>query len=91
MSQKQGLCSYFKDNIIRRWNEDAFTDYGGATLRCHDVARKIEKLHIMYENCGIRPGDKIALCGRNMNSSRNKSTISSTIVGRCCCSSATIC
>ena len=65
MSQKQGLCSYFKDNIIRRWNEDAFTDYGGATLRCHDVARKIEKLHIMYENCGIRPGDKIALCGRN--------------------------
>ena len=65
MSQKQGLCSYFKDNIIRRWNEDEFTDYGGATSRRHDVARKIEKLHIMYENCGIRPGDKIALCGRN--------------------------
>lgn len=65
MSQTKTFCSYIKDVIVSRWDEDAFTDYKGATLRCHDVARKIEKLHIMYENCGIRPGDKIALCGRN--------------------------
>ena len=65
MSQTKGLCSYIKDNIISRWDDDAFVDYKGVTLRCLDVARKIEKLHIMYENCGIRPGDKIALCGRN--------------------------
>ena len=65
MGQTKSFCSFIKDNIIRRWDEDAFTDYKGATLRCHDVARKIEKLHIMYDNCGIRPGDKIALCGRN--------------------------
>ncbi len=44
---------------------DALTDYKGVTLQYHDVARKIEKLHIMFENSGVVKGDKIALCGRN--------------------------
>ena len=44
---------------------DALTDYKGATLQYHDVARKIEKLHILFEHSGIQKGDKIALCGRN--------------------------
>lgn len=52
-------------SIIDHWNQDALTDYKGATLQYHDVARKIEKLHIMFENGGVRKGDKIALCGRN--------------------------
>lgn len=51
--------------IIDNWEKDALTDYKGATLQYHDVARKIEKLHIMFEYSGIRKGDKIALCGRN--------------------------
>ena len=46
-------------------NLDALTDYKGATLQYHDVARKIEKLHIMFESSGVVKGDKIALCGRN--------------------------
>ena len=41
------------------------TDYKGATLQYHDVARIIEKLHIVFEQSGIKKGDKIALCGRN--------------------------
>lgn len=52
-------------SIIDNWDFDALTDYKGVTLQYHDVARKIEKLHIMFENSGVQHGDKIALCGRN--------------------------
>lgn len=52
-------------SITENWNLDALTDYKGATLQYHDVARKIEKLHIMFENSGVVRGDRIALCGRN--------------------------
>ena len=52
-------------SIIDHWDRDALTDFKGATLQYHDVARKIEKLHIMFENSGVVKGDKIALCGRN--------------------------
>ena len=51
-------------SIIDHWDMDALTDYKGATLQYHDVARKIEKLHIMFENSGVVKGDKIALCGK---------------------------
>ncbi len=55
----------FQQSILDNWERDALTDYKGATLQYHDVARKIEKLHIMFENSGVEKGDKIALCGRN--------------------------
>lgn len=57
--------SYIEKSIIENWDLDALTDYKGATLQYHDVARKIEKLHILFENSGVQKGDKIALCGRN--------------------------
>src|SRR5574344_2491851 len=56
-----------EESIKSHWNLDALTDYKGATLQYQDVARKIEKLHILFENSGIQHGDKIALCGRNMS------------------------
>ncbi len=52
-------------SIVKHWDLDALTDYKGTTLQYHDVARKIEKLHIMFESSGVVRGDKIALCGRN--------------------------
>lgn len=52
-------------SIVKHWDLDALTDYKGTTLQYHDVARKIEKLHIMFESSGVVKGDKIALCGRN--------------------------
>uniref|UniRef100_A0AB33JI70 AMP-binding protein n=1 Tax=Prevotella sp. GTC17262 TaxID=3236797 RepID=A0AB33JI70_9BACT len=52
-------------SIVDHWEQDALTDFKGMTLQYHDVARKIEKLHIMFENCGIVKGDKIAIAGRN--------------------------
>ena len=54
-----------EQSIIKHWDLDALTDFHGQTLQYHDVARKIEKLHILFENCGVQRGDKIALCGRN--------------------------
>lgn len=57
--------SYIQNTIKTNWDKDALTDYKGATLQFHDVARKIEKLHILFENSGVEKGDKIALCGRN--------------------------
>ena len=59
------LNSLIEKSIIDNWNRDALTDFKGATLQYHDVARKIEKMHIMFENSGVQQGDKIALCGRN--------------------------
>ena len=57
--------SYIENNIKDNGDKDALTDYKGATLQYHDVARKIEKLHILFENSGVQKGDKIAICGRN--------------------------
>ena len=54
-----------RKSIIDNWNLDALTDYKGITLQYHDVARKIEKLHILFKESGVKKGDKIALCGRN--------------------------
>lgn len=57
--------SIIQKSIIEHWDMDALTDYKGVTLQYKDVARKIEKLHIMFESSGVVKGDKIALCGRN--------------------------
>lgn len=65
MEQIPSFNSYIERSIIDNWDRDALTDYKGVTLQFHDVARKIEKLHIMFENSGVQRGDKIAMCGRN--------------------------
>ena len=59
------LNALIEKSIVENWDLDALTDYKGATLQYHDVARKIEKLHILFENGGVKRGDKVALCGRN--------------------------
>ena len=57
--------AYIQRAIVDNWDQDALTDYQGITLQFHDVARKIEKLHILFENSDVKQGDKIAICGRN--------------------------
>ncbi len=61
----ESFNAIIEKSIIDNWDRDALTDYKGITLQYHDVARKIEKLHILFENGGVERGDKIALCGRN--------------------------
>ncbi|MCI6460981.1 MAG: AMP-binding protein [Prevotellaceae bacterium] len=65
MNTVESFNSYIEKSIKENWDRDALTDYKGATLQYHDVARKIEKLHILFENSGVVKGDKIAICGRN--------------------------
>jgi long-chain acyl-CoA synthetase len=65
MEQFSSFNAYIQKAITENWDQDALTDYQGITLQFHDVARKIEKLHILLENSGIKKGDKIAICGRN--------------------------
>lgn len=65
METINSLIQLIEESIRKNWNLDAMTDYKGATLQYKDVARKIEKMHILLEHAGIKRGDKIALCGRN--------------------------
>ncbi len=65
MKQEYGFVDYIEQSIIKNWDNNALTDYKGITLQYKDVARKIAKFHIVLESAGIRPGDKIAVCGRN--------------------------
>ena len=65
MDKASSFNKLIEQAIIHNWEKNALTDYKGVTLQYHDVARKIEKLHIMFECSGISKGDKIALCGRN--------------------------
>lgn len=65
MEQEKLFIEYIEQSIIQNWDHDALTDYKGATLQYKDVARKIAKFHLVLENAGIRPGDRIAVCGRN--------------------------
>lgn len=62
---EQSFISFLEQSIKDNWDLDALTDYNGATLQYKDVARKIEKIHIIFEQSGIKEGDKIAICGRN--------------------------
>lgn len=62
---EKSFIAFIEKSIKENWDLNALTDYNGATLQYKDVARKIEKLHILFEYSGIRKGDKIAVCGRN--------------------------
>lgn len=51
--------------ISDNWDHLAFSDFGGVTYRFRDVAEQVEKLHIMFDAAGLKPGDKVAICGKN--------------------------
>jgi len=61
------LNECFRISIATHWDDDSHSDYGECTFKYKDVARMIEKLHILFEAAGVQPGDKIALCGANQS------------------------
>ena len=63
---EENFIKYIEQSIKDHWDLPALTDFKGATSSYKDVARKIEKLHLLFEHCGIRKGDKIALCSRQL-------------------------
>ena len=67
MENEKSFIALIEKSIKKNWDSDALTDYKGVTYQYKDVARKIEKIHILLEESGVKPGDKIAVCGRNMS------------------------
>lgn len=65
MDKIDSFIGKIEQSIIQNWARNALTDYRGVTLQYNDLARRIEKYHIIFENCDIQPGDRIALCSRN--------------------------
>ncbi|MDR2131593.1 MAG: AMP-binding protein [Odoribacteraceae bacterium] len=63
---EESFIFYIEKSIRDNWDSPALTDFKGVNCNYKDVARKIEKLHILFEHAGIKRGDKIAICGRNM-------------------------
>jgi long-chain acyl-CoA synthetase len=64
-SVQESFLMFIEKSILDYWDKDALTDYKGATLKYKDVALNIARLHVIFENAGIKKGDKIAICGRN--------------------------
>lgn len=62
---QKDFISLIEQSIRHNWNRYALSDYGGVSHRYSDVARKVAKLHILFRQAGIEPGDRIALYGRN--------------------------
>ena len=55
----------FQEAFKKNWDRPAISNYQGMTLHYRDVARRVEKLHIMFSECGLSVGDKVAICSRN--------------------------
>jgi len=55
----------FEASFRKNWDRPAISNYHGETLHFKDVARRMEKQHIMFEECGLQKGDKVAICSRN--------------------------
>ncbi len=62
---EKSFIAYVENSIKNNWDLPALSDYKGLTLQYKDLARKIEKVHILLEESGVKPGDKISICGRN--------------------------
>jgi long-chain acyl-CoA synthetase len=54
-----------QDSIRQNWEELALTDFQGQSFQYRDVARKVAKLHILFDAANLQKGDKVAFCGRN--------------------------
>lgn len=63
--ENNSLNALFKEAIVKNWDRMALSDMGGVNYQYRDVAKLIAKLHILFDASGIRPGDKVAICGKN--------------------------
>ena len=64
-SRKRSLNVLLEESFKKNWDRPALSNYKQNTLYYKDVARRIAELHLFFEACGIKPGDRIALCSKN--------------------------
>ena len=62
---EKSFNAYIENSIRENWELTALSDFKGVSYSYKDIARKIEKMHILMEAAGVKKGDKIAICGRN--------------------------
>ncbi|KIO43262.1 MULTISPECIES: AMP-binding protein [Sanguibacteroides] len=62
---EESFLKLIEHSIKEHWNLPSLSDYQGANHTYKDVARRVEKLHILFKESDIHPGDRIALCSRN--------------------------
>ena len=65
MIEFKSVNKLYEKSFRENWDRPALSNYQGVTLHYRDVARRIAKMHIMYERCGLKKGDKVAICSRN--------------------------
>ncbi len=65
MSEFKSVNKIYQESFIKNWDRPALTNYKGVTLHYREVALRIAKIHIMYAHCGLKQGDKVAICSRN--------------------------
>ncbi len=65
MNNEPSLNALITDAIVKNWNRMSLSDMGGINYQYKDVAELIAKLHLMFESAGVKPGDKVAICGKN--------------------------
>lgn len=65
MKNQSSLNAYIEQAIVLNWDREALTNLNAETYLYRDIARKIAKVHLMFEAADLKPGDKVALCGRN--------------------------
>jgi len=65
MEEIKSFNKLLEASFKEHWDCPALSDYKGNTLYYRDVAARIEKLHIIFDSAGVKPGDKIAICSKN--------------------------
>lgn len=61
----ESLNSIIEAAVRKNWNLMALSDLGGASYTFSELAEAVGKIHILFEAAGLKPGDKVALCGKN--------------------------
>ena len=59
------FLNYVDEAIKRNWDNPAVSNYGGKSYTYGEMAASIEKMHLLFEKCGIKRGDRVALCAKN--------------------------
>ena len=61
----QNFIKLYEKSFAQNWDLPALTDYGKDTITYGEMAEQVAKIHMLYESLGIKPGDKIAICGKD--------------------------
>ena len=57
--------THIDEAVKANWDKPAITNYGGSTYTFAQVAEGVERWHILFEKCGIKKGDKVAISAKN--------------------------